>query len=130
MIAKNPHPVFAFTWLAWLGCVVAAWLRPDPTFALIVLLAFLPIEATGVAWNTGLRDTFSEVFTWIQRYLSKHVRVARGWNAVLLLVILAITGLLARTVDHYSGSWLAAGVTFVLTTLWLHDHLFSPDEHG
>jgi hypothetical protein len=131
MIAKLPHPIFSAAWGLWLALVLTALAMPTrPLFGLFVLLAFLPIEGLAVVLNTGARDTLSEITTWVFRHLSKHTRPGRGWNALLLLVILAIAYLLGRTVAHYSGSWFLAIVMGGLTVVWLHDHFLRPDLHG
>lgn len=130
-IERDPHGWFAGTWLAWFACVLYAIAQPQhPALGLTVLLAFLPIEGLAVYLDTGMRDTLSETFTWLQRHLSKHRHIARGWNAMLLLVILSIAYLLGRTVWHYSGSYAMTGAFFVLSTVWLYDHLFHPEVHG
>ena len=130
-VEKKPHPVFAALWLVWFGFVVAALAMPErTTFGLWVLLAFLPIEGVAVALDTKARDTLSETMTWLQRKLSKHRRFARGWNALILMVVLLISILLARTAWTYSGSWLITSILGVLTTVWLYDHWMSPDVHG
>lgn len=129
-IQRSPHPVFSVLWVLWYGSVLAALSLPnEPLVGLIVLLVFLPIEAVGVFVDTGSRDTLSEIATWVQRKLSKH-RALRGWNLLLLMVIMSIAYLLGRTAMDYSGSVLLAGVFFVCTTGWLYDHWVSPDVHG
>lgn len=130
-IERDPHGYFSGVWAGWFACVLFALAKPDePALGLVVLLAFLPIEGLAVYLDTGLRDTFSEIFTFVQRKLSKHMHIARGWNAMLLLVILSITYLLGRTALHYSGSWVVAASFFGLSTVWLFDHLFHPEKHG
>jgi hypothetical protein len=131
MISKLPHPVFAALWGVWLALVMTALALPThPLFGLLVLLAFLPIEGVAVVLDTGARDTLSEITTWVFRHLSKHERPGRGWNALLLIMLLVIVYLLGRTVLHYSGSrFLGLGMGG-LTAVWLHDHFLRPDLHG
>tara|TARA_R110000787_G_scaffold57156_3_gene130801 strand:- start:7010 stop:7405 length:396 start_codon:yes stop_codon:yes gene_type:complete len=129
---RVPHMVFAAIWLTWYAAVITALFLPDrPIFGLIVLLIFLPIEATGVFLNTGRRDTFSEIITWVfVGQLSKHTRFLRGWNALLMLVVVTLAYLLGRTFLHYTSS---PGFSFVvggLTLIWLYDHFLSPSVHG
>jgi hypothetical protein len=123
--------VLSAVWGLWYCLVLTALALPDrPLFGLLVLAAFLPIEAIGVVRDTGARDTLSEIVTYVFRHLSKHERPGRGWNALLLLVILTIAYLLGRTVAHYSGSWFLAVAMGGLTVVWLHDHFLSPQVHG
>lgn len=131
MIERDPHGWFAGMWTAWYACVLYSLARPDaPGVGLAVLLAFLAIEGVAVARDTGSRDTLSEIMTWLQRHLSKHRQVARGWNALILMIVLTICYLLGRTVWHYSGSWPLAVGLGGLAVVWLHDHWMSPEEHG
>lgn len=131
MIERDPHGWFAGAWAGWFSCVCYALGRPDePTLGLVVLLAFLPIEAAALAWDNGSRDTLSEVMTWLQRTLSRHQRAVRGWNALVLMVILAICYLLGRTVWYYTGAWYVAIAMAGLAVIWLHDHWISPEVHG
>jgi hypothetical protein len=131
MIAKLPHPIFAAIWGVWLALVLTALAMPArPLFGLLVLLAFLPVEGIAVALDTGARDTLSEITTWVFRHLSKHEEPGRGWNALLLIMVLTIAYLLGRTVMHYSGSWFLALAIGGLTVRWLHDHFLRPDING
>lgn len=130
-IARDPHGWFAGAWLGWLACVTYALFRPDePLLGLVVLLAFLPIEGLAIAWETGSRDTLSEIMTWIQNHLSKHTHVGRGWNAMILMVILSICYLLGRTVWYYSGSWPLAIALGGLCVVFLQDHWVEVTKHG
>jgi len=130
-IRRYPHPLFAPVWAAWFGCVCAAVMMPHrPLFGLGVLIAFLPIEGVAVAWKNGSRDTLSEIATWCIRQLTDRRDFARGWNGMLLMVILVVAWLLARTVSHYSGAPLLAATLFALTVVWLDDHWRSPDVWG
>jgi hypothetical protein len=131
MIERAPHKLFAICWTLWFGSVLTALAMPDrPTFGLLVLLAFLPIEAVGVFVDTGARDTLSETATWLQRKLSKHRTFARGWNAMLLMVVGSIAYLLGRTVHTYAESWILAVAFGGLTVVWLWDHWVNVDRHG
>ncbi len=128
---RLPHPLFTVYWTVWYSAVIAALAMPDRVlFGLIVLLAFLPAEALAVKLNTGMRDTLSELATWIFRKLSKHRKFARGWTALLLLIVLTIAYLLARTTNSYTESVPLAVAMFALTSAWLYDHWLSPDVHG
>lgn len=132
-IQRNPAPLFAALWAAWLVAVFYALAKPDsPLVGLAVLMAFFAVEipATVVTMPGNARDTLSEVTTWLVRHTSKHRRFARGWNALLLAPILAIVWLLFRTVAYYSGSALLAVCLAVLLATFLSDHLKDPDIHG
>lgn len=132
-IERSPHPVFSLLWLAWFANVLGALAAPHhPLYGLVVLIAFLPIEGTAVFTRTAgnMRDTWSEIFTWLQRHLAHDRDFARGWNAMLLLILLSVTYLLGRTVAHYSESVVLGAVFFTLATIWLHDHLWHPDKRG
>tara|TARA_S200002703_G_scaffold108388_1_gene94181 strand:+ start:6136 stop:6540 length:405 start_codon:yes stop_codon:yes gene_type:complete len=129
-IQRNLHPVFGILWAIWLIMVlIAIYLYPNPTFIKIVLLAFFPIELTGVALDTGSRDTLSETMTWLQRYLSKHRIIYRGWNAVITLMTVHISWLAKFLVDQHWSPFFG-WITFALTTIFLIDHWFNPDVHG
>jgi hypothetical protein len=131
ILERAPHVVFASLWLVWMGFVFVALGRPDsPLFGLCVLLAFLPIELVALVRKKPSRDTLSEIATWVIRHLSPHETPGRGWNAMLLMLILAVAYLLGRTVLHYSGAWFLAVAFGALTTVWLHDHFLSPQVHG
>ena len=130
-IERKPHGKLAVIWSVWYALVMVALAMPGrPYFGLGVLLAFLPIEAYGVFKDTGARDTLSEITTWVFRRLSKHTRVARGWNALLLACVLMISYLFGRTVWYFSGSWPLAVALGGLFVVWLYDHLLRPDIHG
>ncbi len=127
---KSPHIVLSVVWFIWYGNVIAALALPGrPLYGLIVLLTFLPIEAIGVFRDTGTRDTLSEISTWVFHRLSKHRRL-RGWNALLLLIVITIAYLFGRTAYHLTGFWPVAVVTTSLMIVWLYDHWLDPQTHG
>lgn len=128
---RNPHPFFAILWSLWFMAVLVAIMLPNsPQIGLLVLVLFMPIEITAVAWETKSRDTLSELATWCIKTMSPHSTPGRGWNALLLFMIMCITYLLARTFMAYSGSAIMSLSAFVLGTIWLHDHWLSPEKHG
>lgn len=129
--SRDPHGWFSGAWSGWFACVLYAIARPDePLIGAVVLVAFLPIEALAVILDTGARDTLSEIMTWLQRRLSRHRVALRGWNALIVTIIVLIAWLLGRTVWYYSGAWPLAVVVGGLTVIWLADHFISPHIHG
>lgn len=132
-IARKPHSLFATVWALWIVAVFVALGNPErPLLGMVVLLAFFAVEipATVLRMPGNARDTLSEVMTWVQRHMSKHRRFARGWNAVLLAIIVAIAWLLMRTVAHYSDSVMLGWLLGTLLAVFLWDHFMSPDQHG
>lgn len=128
---RGVHPGYAMLWAAWYLNVLVALTQPElPVYGLWVLLLFLPVEALAVTTDHGSRDTLSEITTWVFRRLSKHERAGRGWNALLLVMVVTIAWLLGRTVHHYTGSaWLAWPLA-VLVGIWIENHWRSPGVHG
>jgi len=131
VIERNPHPVFSVLWAAWSLLTVALFVTPDqPTLTAWMIWAgvFLVVEVTGTAYTSKSqdRDTLSETMTWLQRHLSKHRKIARGWNAAMLayIVVIAVVGvsLVSDVLLRY--------VIAMLIIVWLHDHWMSPDVHG
>ena len=91
-IQRTPSPVFAALWGTWITAVFIALANPArPLMGLLVLLAFFAVEvpATVMKGGRNARDTLSEITTWLQRKTSHHRRL-RGWNLVLLALIVAI----------------------------------------
>lgn len=130
-IERDPDGIFAGIWLGWYSCVLYALARPDvPALGLVVLLAFLPVEVIAMMRTNGPRDTLSEIVTWCVRQVSKHDRPLKGWNALLLAVVLSIAWLLGRTVEHYAGSPLLAWPMAGLVAVWLDGHWRAPHRHG
>jgi len=132
MTVRAPSLVFGLLWLVWYGSVLAALFRPDdPAFGLWVLLAFFPIEGAALVVDTGKHDTLSELQTWVNRTLSRPgVGIARGWNAMLLILVLLLATLLGRTMQAYTGSWPLAWTVAALTVIWLYDHWRAPERFG
>jgi hypothetical protein len=132
-IERPPHPLFAGLWLAWFAAVLVALTQPArPLVGLVVLLVFLAIEipAAILTMPGNARDTLSEVTTWAVRHTARRRDFARGWNALLLIVILSIAWLLMRTVSHYADSDVLGVLFGGLTVVWLWDHFQSPDVWG
>jgi len=133
-IQRDPHPVFAALWLAWLASVWAALARPgSPSFGLAVLLAFFAVEApaTFLRLRGNARDTLSEIATWVHARTSKHKRFARGWGAALLGgLIVPVSWLLIRTVGYYAESPLLGVVLGALAAVFMWDHFTDTVTHG
>lgn len=132
MIERSPHPVFASLWILWVGNVLAALLMPrHPLYGLIVLLAFFAVEIpAALLYSGGARDTLSEIATWASRKTDKARRLARGWNAALLAVVLCIAWLVRRTFAYYAEDGLLATVVAGLIVVWLYDHFTDPPTYG
>lgn len=130
-IQRNPHPIFSILWALWFATLLVALVMPDNhVYAIIALSAFLPVELTAVFLNSGMRDTLSEIMTWLQRSYAKDRDFGRGWNALLLGAVLLVTYILARTLIHFSGSSQVGFVAFTLVAVWLYDHWMNPDKRG
>ncbi len=134
MIARAPHPVFAVLWAVGICFAIAAGVVgiERPWFALAVGVALMALEIVAVAWKQERRDTLSEITTWVNRHLSKHRRVVRGWNTLVALQA-AILGRLVYVVGVGFGGpevhWYALGFGIVFA-LGQHDHWLNPEEHG
>jgi len=130
-IERNPHPLFSVLWAGWYAALLVALALPTQhIYATVVLVLFLPVELTAVFVNTGMRDTLSEIMTWLQRHFAKDRDFMRGWNALLLGAVLLADHIFTRTVVHFSGSELVGSVAFVIVAFWLYDHWMNPDQRG
>lgn len=89
---------------------------------------FLVVEITGTVYTSESqeRDTLSETMTWLQRHLSKHRDVARGWNAAILAYIIVVAFVGVSLVSDVLLRYVIA----LLVIVWLHDHWMNPDVHG
>lgn len=130
-IERLPHPVYSTLWLLWVigHFVGVAW--REPWFLVGLWLYFAVVEGVAkFSASGGLRDTFSEITTWLSRTLSKHRIEHRGWNAMILAVILIIGWNVGMTGYLFGASPLICAPIGGLVIVWLRDHLFSPDVHG
>lgn len=126
---RGPHPLFAAFWLARYFGLLAALASGNGWWVLVASASFLPVEAYGIAKDTGLRDTFSEIVTWVVRHLSKHERPFRGWNLLVPIIALpdcyAILWMGSEAEHPLLGAGLA-GMAFAL----LNAHWLRPDVNG
>lgn len=130
-IERSPDGLLTGVWAGWYVGVLYALARPDePLIGLVVLLAFLPVEVYALLKHDGSRDTLSELMTWLVRQVARHDRPFKGWNALLLAIVLTIAWLLGRTVEHYAGSALLAWPMAGLVAVWLDGHWRAPQRHG
>lgn len=131
---RNPSPVFAAIWSAWLVAVYVALTMPErPLVGLVVLLSFFTVELPAVVLTMpgNARDTLSEIATWLFSRLSKHKRPLRGWNACIVGgLVLPTCWLLMRTVGYYSESQVLAVGMAGLCCVFLLDHFQDPVTHG
>ena len=130
-IERLPHPWYSVAWALWVvGHFVGVTWR-NPWFLVGLWLYFAVVEGSAVVLKSGgMRDTFSEITTWLSRTLSKHRIEHRGWNAPILAIILLIGWNVGATGYLFGASlWICAPVGG-LAIVMLRDHLFSPDRHG
>ena len=131
-IERLPHPVYSALWVPWvIGQMVGiAW--REPWFLVGLWLYFAVVEgAAKFSESGGLRDTFSEIFTWVQRNLSKHRIHHRGWNAFVLTPVVLMIGWNIGATGYLFGAspWICVPIA-ALATRGLAGHLYSPDVHG
>lgn len=129
MIERNPHPVFAGLWALWGVATIYFFVSgiSDTQWA-FWFTGFLVVEIVGVFYRSdhNERDTLSETMTWLQRHLSKHRIVGRGWNAALLGAVLIVAWVGTAPITNR----FQATVVGILIAVWLHDHWLNPDVHG
>lgn len=133
-IARKPHPVFTVVWAVLMGFAIHAGIvgLDNPWYALKVGLAIVAVEIVAVVWKQELRDTLSEITTYVNRKLSKHRRAVRGWNSLVALQA-AVLGRLVYVIGVGFGGpeiqWYALAFATVFA-LGQHDHWLNPPEHG
>ena len=129
----KPHPIFSVIWGIWIANVLAAiYLFPDAiVYHKIVVAAFFPPEITAALWNTGMRDTLSQVWTFLLRKFVKEPSVNSifGWNAGFF-VLLCHIAFLPATIMFANWGLLPAAVVFIGTMMWLTAHLWKPHIFG
>lgn len=138
-IERKPHPVFAFIWLGLVILMIAAgviglqgyW---QGLFATGVGIAIAVAEAVAVIHKTPqkLRDTLSEITTWVNRYLSKHKKPLWGWNTLVAIQALAL-GRLTYVIGMFWGGpeiKLYALAVAGLFALGQHAHWLDPEGNG
>lgn len=132
-IEREPHRLASAFWAGWMISTPGVALFGGVTAWAVWLVAFMAVEFPAALIDTGRRDTFSEVFTWTQRKLSKHMKFGRGWNALLLMLIefIATTATLPMWLTwRHVMLPIQAVIVFTLTSIWLYDHLFDPVGNG
>jgi len=91
-------------------------------------------EAVAVVYSgpEKLRDTLSEITTWVNRKLSKHLRPARGWNTLVAIQAMAMGRLVYVVAVFFGGPAVApyAAAVAVLLALGMHDHWMDPGGNG
>lgn len=142
MKVRLPHPWLSVYWGVWvLSSIPVAIATAIPGGALYGLLwwvvwalAFLIAEIPAALVDTGMRDTLSEVVTWMHRKLARveaHFRWNRGWTAMVssLIVVVSFTstlpwGVASVTVGGLIGTALGVvmGLQWYLVGRWLYDH--------
>lgn len=138
-IERRPHPVFAAIWGALVLLMLVAgviglrgtW---EGWFATGVLVAIGIAEAVAVVrkGRQKLRDTLSEITTWVNRHLSKHMKPGRGWNTLVAIQALALGRLVYVVAVFFGGAEIRpyAAAVAILLALGQHDHWMDPEGNG
>ena len=131
MIQRRPSLLFSGLWLVWSGAYFYSVLAGLYTLRLWCFVAFFLVEGSAVIVKSGLRDTLSEIWTWIIRKLAKPTSgFGRGWNAMLLAYVLIIAYGVGDSLNHGGmPGWLSVGVGG-LVAVFLSDHWTDPVRHG
>lgn len=134
-IARLPHPIFAMLWLAWsVYMIVCVWLATGVA-DVILWGSWAAIEGAAAALNTGMRDTQSELATWVHRHLAKGPVADiphRGWNALLFIPYIGLIGLNVFQLFQGRGLLMESfGVAFVvMICVGIWDHWHAPQVWG
>lgn len=133
MIERRPHTVWAVVWLLWSLTMLASALFANGTSRWALWLAFVIAEGAAVALkSSGLRDTLSEIWTWVMWHLNgrKNSGDLRGWNAMLAAYLLILAWCVGDSL-YASGVavWIALPVG-CLVAIFLYDHWTDPTKHG
>jgi hypothetical protein len=137
LIQRQPHRVYAALWaLRYLAMVFAIATGNIATGNRLVFTisaaSFFPLEGVAV-WqkSNGMRDTLSEIWTWVLRKLSKHDRPFTGWNWIAAIFASFEGSALYVIMDWVA--WFptlgAAGMSIALAAM-LHAHWLKPQVHG
>ena len=138
-IERRPHPVFASLWgLLMLLSIVAGIIGlngpKQGVFATCVLVAVAVLEAVAFIYDgpRKLRDTLSEITTWVNRKLSKHLKPVRGWNSLVAIQAIMLGRLLYVTGVYWGGEGVApyALAVSALFAIGQHDHWLNPEDNG
>lgn len=128
---RQPHVVFSVIWFLRYAAMMTFLIREDAPLLLFSAAMFFPIEAVGVFWDTGKRDTLSEIWTWVLRNLSKHKTPASGWNWLAVIFAVFEAGSLNYIFDFYVPAFDVFGDVMCMgLAAMLHAHWLRPDIHG
>ncbi len=129
-IERKPSPVFAVLWLLWSFALFGSVLTDDVP-RIWLFAAFFVLEGSAVLIKSGMRDTLSEIWTWVMRHLAKPTSgFARGWNAMVLAYILVISYAIGDSLVSAGMPGWVATVIGGLVTIFLYDHWTDPVRHG
>lgn len=133
MIERKPHPFYLGIWIAWSLTMLASALFSNGTTRWALWASFFMIEGAAVLSSSGgLRDTLSEIWTWIMWHLNgkKNSGDLRGWNAMLAAYLLVLAWCLADSILSAGAPvWIGYPVAG-LVSIFLYDHWTDPVKHG
>lgn len=137
MIQRMPDKTFAKIWAVLVVLMVVAgviglrgtW---QGWFAAVTLLAIGVVEWIAVDRKTGLRDTLSEITTWVNRKLSKHKKPLVGWNTLIAIQALALGRLIYVVAVFFGGPdiKLYAATFAAFFAFGQHHHWLDPEGNG
>lgn len=138
-IQRSAHPVFATGWavltlLALVAGVIGHLGYRQGVFASSVLGGIIVLEAIAVRYKgqKKLRDTWSEITTLVNRYLSKHREPGVGWNTLIIVQALILWRLIYVVGVFWGGVEVAVyvAVTGAIFAKGQHDHWLDPESNG
>lgn len=134
-VARTPHPIYAALWGAWSVFMIVSTFLAVGTVDVVLWATWSLIEGSAAAINTGMRDTQSEIVTWVHRHLAKGplARVPyRGWNALLFIPYIAL--IVLNVFQLFQGRGFvteSAGVLIAASIgVGLWEHWINPDDVG
>lgn len=129
-IARAPHPLYAAVWGVLVLLMIGAGVAGHGWFATAVLASMAVWEAVAVVHRGKLRDTLSEITTWVNRYLSKHLRPLTGWNTLVAIQAIALWRLTYVVGVFWGGPPLYVAVVGGLFAWGQHAHWLDPGGNG